>query len=76
MVYFAALYCNANIGKNKVTCSVVVLVPYGAKKQTSSRRSIASFAFARFDKTCFDCDPDQRRWQPWVILVLKSLSKI
>ena len=37
------------------------------KKQTSSRRNTAGF-----EKTYFDCDPDQRRWQLWVILVLKS----
>ena len=31
--------------------------------------SLGGAGFARFEKTCFDCDPDQRRWQPWVILL-------
>ena len=62
MAYFAAFYCNANSSKIKVTCRLHKFrtQPILFKKATSSRRNTAGFA--RFEKTCFDCDPDQRRW--------------
>ena len=73
MVYCAAFDCNANSSKNKVTCSWFKLPkePTVFKKANIKQQSTAGFA--RFEKTCFDCDPDQIRWQPWVILVQKSL---
>ena len=70
MVYRATFDYNANNSKNKVTCSWFNFPtePTLLKKQTSSQRRTTGFA--RFEKTCFDRDPDQRRRQPWVILVL------
>ena len=58
MVYCAAFDCNANSRKNKVTCSWFKF----STETTSNRRSTAGFA--RFEKTFFDCDPDQRRCSP------------
>ena len=80
MIYRAVFDCNANSSKNisvLVRIHVVGLSSLRSqlciKKQTSGRRSTTGFA--RFEKTCFNYDPDQRRWQPWVILVLKSLKE-
>ena len=63
MVYCAAFDCNANSSKNKVTCrwfKFPMELTLFKKRQMSRRQSTAGFA--RFEKTCFDCGPDQRRW--------------
>ena len=74
MVYCAAFDCNANSCKNNVTCSWYKFPSQVClKKQESSRRRIAGFA--RFEKTCFDCDPNQRRCSPGLSCAKISLKE-
>ena len=72
IVYCAAFDCNVNSSKSEVTCSWLkfltepILFKKNFKPTKHSRLS-------SLRENLFRCDPDQRRWQPWVILVLKSL---
>ena len=67
MVYCAAFYCNANNSKNTITCSWSKFpIKKKAKRQTEEAQPALSASKN-------DCDPDMRKWQPWVIRELKSL---
>ena len=67
MVYCAAFDCNANSSENIVACSWFNPT-YGA-----------NFVFKKGKLQADEAQPallasrNERRWQPWVILVLKSL---
>ena len=70
-----AFDCNANFSKNKVRCSWFKFPTEPTLFKKANFKPTKHSRLCSLRETLFHCDPDQRRLQLWVFLVLKSNSK-